>query len=132
MGLCRTDHLRRAMGATDRQPQYLGAHRGISRVQIGWTRLYYNGNGYTHAIGNLYGTHAQPSQDDIAAALRVIPVRPRPPTLAHAPTEEGDPAKSKPSGSLKPSAKPQRTAEPHDAAKPESAPKPKPAAKPKA
>jgi hypothetical protein len=93
------------MTTSDREPQYLGTHRGVSRVQIGWTTLYLTGDAYTHAIGNLYGTHEQPAREEIAAARKAIPVKPRPPTMTHAPGEERKPSR------------------PHDKA-------PKPAAKP--
>src|SRR5262245_219979 len=83
-----TEQRREAMKSSDREPHYLGTHRGISRVQMGWTTLYFTGDAYTHAIGHLYGTHDQPAREDIAAARKAIPIKPRPPTMAHAPGEK--------------------------------------------
>jgi len=72
----------------DRDPQYLGTYRGISRVQMGWTVLYFNGRDFTHAIGTLFGTRDEPNADDIKAARGVIPVHPTPPKMANAPAEK--------------------------------------------
>lgn len=98
------------MTTSDREPQYLGTHRGVSRVQIGWTTLYFTADAYTHAIGNLYGTHEQPAREEIAAARKAIPVKPRPPTLAHAPGEESKPSRPQ-EKAPKPAAKPNAGAE---------------------
>jgi hypothetical protein len=123
------------MTTSDREPQYLGTHRGVSRVQIGWTTLYFTGDGYTHAIGNLYGTHEQPAREDIAAARKAIPVKPRPPTLAHAPSEERKPARPQ-EKVAKPVAKPSASAKqppaPAVAAQAKAVPKPRAERKPKA
>src|SRR5262245_41302334 len=97
------------MTTSDREPQYLGTHKGVSRVQVGWTTLYFTGDAYTHAIGNLYGTHEQPAREEITAARKAIPIKPRPPTMAHAPGEERKPSRPRDKG-RKPAAKPSPTA----------------------
>ena len=74
------------METSDREPKYLGTHRGVARVQIGWTTLYFRGDAYTHALGSLYGTQESPTREEITAARKVIPVVPRPPVMANAPS----------------------------------------------
>jgi len=112
------------METNDREPQYLGTHRGIARVQIGWTTLYFRGDSYTHAIGSLYGTHETPTYQEIAAARKVIPVSPRPPVMANAPTERTGSRKAESRTKTKPGADEKKAPTPGE----KPAPKPKPSA----
>ena len=109
------------MMTSDREPQYLGTHRGISRIQLGWTTLYFHGDAYTHAIGNLYGTHEQPAREDIAAARKAIPVKPRPPVMAHAPGRDHKERRQEHKAPT-PTKKPPPSAAPHPTAKKSSIP----------
>ena len=108
------------MTISDREPQYLGTHRGISRIQLGWTTLYFHGDSYTHAIGNLYGTYEQPAREDIAAARKAIPVRPRPPVMAHSPSGEHKDSRHKPKAPA-PDTKPRPHTKAHSSTKTSSA-----------
>jgi hypothetical protein len=81
------------MQTKDREPQYMGTHKGITRVQLGWTTLYFREGAYTHAVGTLYGTQEEPTSEDITAARKVIPLSPRPPMMAHSPVEKRQPSR---------------------------------------
>jgi hypothetical protein len=120
------------METSDREPKYLGTHRGVARVQIGWTTLYFRGDSYTHALGSLYGTQESPTREEITAARKVIPVTPRPPVMANAPsTERAASRKAENATKAKPGAEGKKDAKPAEkpAAKPKpSAAKPKPSA----
>lgn len=106
----------------DREPQYMGTHKGITRVQLGWTTLYFREGAYTHAVGTLYGTHEEPTREDITAARKMIPLSPRPPTMAHAPAEKRAPSR-------KPDAEEKARAKASPREKKPAAPAPAPAAK---
>ena len=113
------------METSDREPKYLGTHRGVARVQIGWTTLYFRGDAYTHALGSLYGTQESPTREEITAARKVIPVVPRPPVMANAPsTERTGSRKAESAKKAKPGAEGKKDSTPRE----KPAPKPKPSA----